>query len=103
MAFTGNESKKVTLADASTWTANYRATISSGDTLGHFFGKNKINDILNQEGCVGVRIYYGIDGEAKNLVMVGADANENDLEEGIILEHAVPCPTRCSTPNKLNS
>ncbi len=103
MAFNGNESKKVTLAKAAVWTSNYRETVSAGETIAHFFGKEKLNSILSQSGCMGIRIYYGIDNGEKNLVLVGADADENDQLNGIILQHSSKCPTFCSEPNALNS
>jgi hypothetical protein len=104
MSFNGDEGTVVTLKEASVWTANYRKTIPVGGTIAHFIGKNKLNMILQQKDCVGVRVYYGIDEKGnKNLVFVGADANENDLADGVIVEYAVRCPPRCSTSNALNS
>jgi hypothetical protein len=104
MSFDGNEGEEVTLNEASVWTANYRNEIQPSETIAHFIGKNKLNLILEQENCAGVRIYYGIDenGE-KNLVFVGADENENDLVDGVILEYSRKCPPYCSDKNPLNS
>jgi len=104
MAFNGTEAKQVTLTEASGWTENFRATITPGDTLGHFFGKDIINDILNQPGCMGIRIYYGLDEEgSKNLVLAGVMANEDDLVNGVLAERSVNCPPQCGTLNALNS
>jgi len=104
MSFNGTEGSFVTLREASEWTADYRATISSGDIIAHFFGADKIKDLLDQVDCVGIRIYYGIDENGKkNLILVGAKANEDDMVDGLILEKAYPCPPRCSGLNDLNS
>ncbi|MCF6358560.1 MAG: hypothetical protein L3J54_12215 [Draconibacterium sp.] len=103
MSFNGTESKKVSLADASVWTSNYRRTISQGEIIAHFFGKEKLNDILSQSGCMGIRMYHGLDNGKKNLVLVGTDSDENDLVNGVILENAITCPTNCSSKNSLNS
>ncbi len=104
MSFNGTEGSFVTLREASGWTANYRATISSGDIIAHFFGTEKIKDILDQEDCVGIRIYYGIDDDGKkNLILVGAKANEDDLVDGLILDRSVYCPAVCGGTNDLNS
>ncbi len=103
MPFNGTESKIVTLADASVWTSNYRRTIAQGEIIAHFFGKDKLNDILTQSGCMGIRMYHGLDNGKKNLVLVGADASENDMVNGVILENSIPCPTNCSSSNSLNS
>jgi hypothetical protein len=104
MSFIGNEGKEVTLAEASAWTENYRATITKGDTLAHFVGKDQLMKILDQAECVGVRHYYGIDEDgAKVLIAVGVTSDENDMTEGIIIERMIACPPRCSTRNNLNS
>ena len=104
MAFNGDEGTVVSLDDASRWTANYRRTIDSGEITAQFVGKNKLLEILEQDDCVGVRIYYGIgDDGKKNLVLVGAKADENDMEEGIIVEKLSPCPPLCPSRNPLNS
>ena len=92
------------LADAADLTANYRATISTGDTIAMFVGRNKLLDILNQPGCMGVRIYYGLDSKGeKRMVLVGASSNEDDMEKGVIVDHLDACPTMCSSANSLNS
>ena len=104
MAFNGKEGTKVTLSEASGWTAAYRSTIDEGDRIAHFFGKNLINSILDQDGCMGIRIYHGIDeSDEKVLVLVGADADEDDMTTGVIVEKSFPCPPRCSSSNDLNS
>lgn len=104
MAFNGDEGSVVTLAEASVWTANYRRTVPAGEIISQFVGRNKLMEILNQDDCMGVRIYYGIgDDGKKNIVAVGATADENDMTEGVILERFLPCPPRCSGRNPLNS
>jgi len=112
MAFNGNEGSPIALSTASTWTSNYRATGTAtepAEPLAHFFGEKIILSILAQPGCVGIRIYYGIDGDGnKALIMVGADANQNDIigtaaAPAIIANFSMPCPTYCSSSNALNS
>lgn len=104
MAFTGNEGEVVSLRDAGSWTANYRNQMEEGEPKGHFVGKNKIEQILNQEGVVGIRFYHAIDDEGKrNLVLVGVDSSENDIVNGVIVDRTVVCPPKCGTANDLNS
>jgi hypothetical protein len=104
MSFNGNEGEFVTLNDASRWTANYRNTIQPGDVIAEFLGKEKILELLSQEGCVGIRIYYGInDYGKKNVSLVGADANQNDIEDGLLIDKGEFCPPFCSKRNALNS
>jgi hypothetical protein len=104
MSFTGNEEHTITLATASAMTKNYRDTVSATATIAHYFGKSDLQDLLNQQGCVGMRIYYGIDGDGKKqLVLVGVDSSENDLYNGILLDRSVTCPDYCSSANPLNT
>ncbi len=103
MSFTGREDHSITLATAGDWTRNYR-TANSGATKGHFFGRDAIESILAQEGCVGIRIYYALDGSGvKQLIINGALANENDLYNGVLAERSITCPTHCGANNPLNT
>ncbi|MEI6595854.1 MAG: hypothetical protein WCO28_09830, partial [Bacteroidota bacterium] len=104
--FTGNENQQISLTAASALTANYRSNqIGIGFILGQYFSKDSLNSVLNQETCVGVRIYYGLnaDNTTPELVVVGVDANENDLANGIVLDNGALCPPRCGLTNSLNS
>lgn len=106
MSFTGHEGQSITLTEASTLTENYRNANDNetGLILAHFIGINKINLILAQEGCVGIRTYYGIDENGKkSIVMVGVDSSENDLSDGVILDQAISCPSHCGVQNSLNN
>ena len=101
MAFDGSEGSEVVLSDAASWTLTYR-NIHRQDTKAHFFGKSIINTLLNQEGCMGIRIYYTLDRGVKELVLVGVDANEDDILV-TIADASVPCPPYCGVNNELNS
>ncbi len=102
MAFDGTEGGKIPLNEAATMTAEYRRKNPSS-TKAHFFGREIINEILEQEGCQGIRIYYGQDEDGnKQLVLVGADSDENDMLN-IVADLSHPCPNACSNPNSLNS
>ena len=102
MSFNGNESSVISLQEATDMTSNYR-NAKPGETKAHFFGKNKLMQILNQAECVGIRAYYGIDSNgAKQLVFVGADASEEDLFNGVILDLSVICPNNCANLSPLN-
>lgn len=102
MSFNGTEGGEISLAKASEMTSNYRSQ-NPGETIAHFFGKDIIQRILSQEGCMGIRIYYGIDqDETKQLILVGADENQNDIIQ-LVADLSFPCPQTCSTHNPLNS
>ena len=102
MAFDGKEGEQVSLDDAARWTENYR-NANSGAIKAHTFGKTNLNDILNQNGCVGIRIYHGIDDSGVPcLVLVGVTAEQTDLTTGIVLERGVLCPPYCDNNSPLN-
>jgi hypothetical protein len=104
MTFSPNEGAIITLAEGAKMTANYRATISAGDTLAHAVGKNRITSVLNQSGCVGIRFYYAINGTgAKQLVAVGVDANGDDITQGLVLDELNNYPPYCPKSNVLNT
>lgn len=104
MTFSPNEGAIITLAEGAKMTANYRATISAGDTLAHAVGKNLITSILNQSGCVGIRFYYAINGTGeKQLVAVGVDSNGDDIVQGLILDQMNNYPPFSPQANPLNS
>ena len=102
MAFTGKEAEEFPLETAAEWTANYRNT-NPGAVKAHFFGKEIIQRILDQDGCVGIRCYYALDENGvQQMIMVGADKDENDLYNGIIAEKAIKCPPYCPKGSPLN-
>jgi hypothetical protein len=104
MAFTKDEGTFITLDEGSRMTAEFRKTISPGETIAHAVGANLVTAILSQENCNGIRMYYGLDeNDNKQLVLVGVDANGDDITDGYIVDRIIPCPNICSQKNRLNS
>lgn len=102
MSFNGTEGSAIDIDDAGTLTENYRNANPSA-VKGAFYGKDILKQILDQEGCMGIRIYYGQDGRGnKELVLVGAEANEDDML-ALVADNGTKCPTNCGAPNSLNS
>ena len=66
---------------------------------GFFVGTNKLQSILSQEDCIGIRVYNGYDyTEGRmNQVFVGVDSNENDMKDGLIVDKSLVCPPVCPT------
>lgn len=102
MSFNGTEGAPIALTTAAQWTANYRNTAPAGAIKAHFFGRDILEKILSQDGCMGIRIYYAINDEGEQqLILVGADANENDQTDGTIADYGAPCPNRCPSNSPL--
>jgi len=64
-----------------------------------YVGSNHLQAIIDQENCIGVRIYNAYDEvkETKTVVLVGVDRLENDMKDGIIVDRTVICPPHCPT------
>ncbi|GAB5417054.1 MAG: hypothetical protein Crog4KO_19200 [Crocinitomicaceae bacterium] len=102
MAFNGKEGGAISIEQGADMTARYRDD-NPGDIKGHFYGKDILKQLLNQEGAMGIRIYYGIDENGKKeLVLVSADADENDNLD-LVVDLSQPCPPDCGAANDLNS
>ncbi|TNF48427.1 MAG: hypothetical protein EP305_05510 [Bacteroidetes bacterium] len=102
MSFDGKEGAMISLQEAADLTANYRNR-NEGAVKGYFYGKDHLETLLSQNGCVGIRIYFGEDNTGTTqLVLVGANGSEDDLL-GQVLENGTPCPPRCGSRNDLNS
>ncbi|QEC53868.1 hypothetical protein EDD80_10841 [Anseongella ginsenosidimutans] len=54
---TGREGAPIDMKTATLWTRNYRR-MRPDERISHFFGRVHLQDILDQEGCMGIRIYY---------------------------------------------
>ena len=111
MSFTGNEGGPISREIAKNWTKNYQESESAREpgktiTRAHFFGKEKILKLLSEKECIGIRIYYGLDeNNDQKLLLVGAKSDMDDIvpvdmksasEDGpMILDLSWPCPPYC--------
>jgi hypothetical protein len=58
-----------------------------GDVVSYVIGRNIIDQILAQPGCVGMRYYNALNEEGqKTLVYVGVDASGKDIIEKVIVQ-----------------
>ena len=91
----------ITESEGAELTARYRSEYPN-TTNAIFFGSDKLQDLLNVSGAIGIRIYYGINEDEKpELVLVAVDEDGND-DLNLILDRGKQCPSTCSTPNALN-
>ncbi len=103
MAFTGKEEHQITLEEAIKLINNFRSQQTSLSIKAHYLGKEALLKLLEQEGCVGIRIYYAAqDDGTPELVIVGVDEEGTDLTKGNILERVWPCPPYCDGKSELN-
>jgi|SRR6478672_12601575 len=83
--------------------------------LSETFHKTAIDLLLNTNGCLGLRIYYGMDVHEKvHAILVAVDGNNRDIlpandslstdnEEPIIIEVGQRCPPSCPPSSDLNT
>lgn len=94
----------IDLTSACALTANYRKSAPAGTIKAELFSKEAVQEVLDQRACVGLRIYYGLDESGvQHLVLVGTDADGEDLYNGQLREMSIPCPPNCPTDSPLYS
>jgi len=87
----------ISLAEAAQMTHAFQnATQFQGMTVACMMDNNAYQQIMTQPGCTSVRTYFALD-DLNNLtiVVVGVDAQGNDIASGIIMERAYRCPILC--------
>ena len=69
---------------------------------GGHFPREALEQILAQQGCAGVRFYFGSQSDGSlALVLVGIDENEKDMTDGIMIDNHFPCPPFCDDGSTL--
>ncbi|SUX43953.1 hypothetical protein [Chryseobacterium indoltheticum] len=102
MKLNDNKGEFISLDEAILFTSSFQKL--NPDQLKSFFGGgNKINAILQQDNCIGIRIYNGYDDNVNqtNLIIIGVDKEGEDITSGLILERLSPCPPDCPTSSPL--
>lgn len=109
----------ISLAEAKEMTARYRdekENILAPEYQGkdilltcETFNREAFDALLAEEGCAGIRIYFGMTPEKQvRVIAVAVDADNNDilpsasagatLNGGKIVEAGQPCPPWCPRP-----
>lgn len=102
MTLDKNSSEVITLEQAVKYTHSFQE--KNPDAIKSFFaGSDKLKLILDQEDCIGIRIYNGYNTEENrmNRVLVGVDKSGEDMTNGVILEELTPCPNVCPKSSDL--
>ncbi len=100
--------KTITIEEATKLTRIYRNSLQFSNNHGikaHYFSKGLIDDLLKPEGCIGVRIYHGLEYDENGnavprLVLTGVDKDNNDMTSEKLLDRGDPCPPYCTGGNK---
>ncbi len=75
--------------------------------LSETFDRSAFEALLDKSGCVGLRIYYGMDNDSKiHAIIVAVDENNEDIltdSEDDIVDNGNRCPDLCPPSSPLNS
>lgn len=102
MTNTNQSGSIIPLNEATQYTHDYQS-LHPDSHKSYYVGKSKLEQLLNQEGCMGMRIYMGYNSQTQkeNLVLVGVDEYNEDMTNGVILENLVICPSMCPKKSQL--
>lgn len=104
MTLSSNQKHDISLAEAKQLIQNYHNHYSEDPRkiISGFFGKDALVKLLNQDKCIGLRIYNAQGTDGKNcFVLVGVNEEQKDMTEGSILEFQIPCPPNCPVDSEL--
>lgn len=83
--------------NATALTNAHRISVSSEAVIAHYFGKDVVDKVMKQPGCVGVRMYYGKHTNGKSgFIFIGVDKNGRDMVSTLISGPASYCPPICN-------
>lgn len=93
----------ISLDEAKAMTHAYQnAQQFQGLTVSCMIDKDAYQLVLDQPNCVSVRTYFGLNSEEKlTIVVVGVDAEGEDMTEGVLLDMSHLCPVNCPKDSKL--
>jgi hypothetical protein len=94
---------RISLTQAAALTKRHRDAKVS-DVKAGAFHKDQVLKLLDQAGCVALRIYYGRQGDgAPALILTAVDSSDSDITGGTILDEHFPCPPYCGGDNSINT
>lgn len=100
--FDGREDHEIPFARARGLIRAWRNKAGKEKRHGGFFGRDVIDRILAQPGCVGIRFYHAAHEKGHDtVVLLGVTAEGKDLVSGTIAEEAYPCPPYCDDTDPL--
>ena len=96
MPFPPKRDHTIPRAAAAALTRRYRESAGEGAQLATMFPRDVYERILGQPGCAGIRAYHGRGEKGEShTVLVGVDADGNDLMDAFLAEYGLTCPPYC--------
>jgi|TARA_B110001452_G_scaffold251162_1_gene239949 hypothetical protein len=92
----------ISLQEATALTHAYQSALEfAGKTVASKISASAYQSLISQPGCEGVRTYFALKEGILTIVVVGVDANDNDMTSGVILDRGLDCPQVCSLNSDL--
>jgi len=96
MNHAGYNNQSISFQDATGLIKGYQRINASNAVIVQNFGKELVDKIIAQPGCVGVRMYYGRHTNGNpGLIILGVDKSGKDMVKGVLAFPSVPCPPYC--------
>jgi ABC-type dipeptide/oligopeptide/nickel transport system permease subunit len=94
--FTGYKNQSISFQEAKGLLKTYERIVASDAVIAQYFGKEIVDKILAQPGCVGVRMYYGKHANGKpGVLIIGVDKYGKDMVTGVLAGPTMVCPPYC--------
>jgi len=98
--FAGYRNQSISFQDALGLIKTYERIAASDAVIAQYFGKDIVDKILAQPGCVGVRMYYGKHANGKaGVLLIGVDQYGKDIVTGVLAQPVIICPPYCGGLN----
>ncbi len=93
-----HKSQSISFQEATRLLKTSERIVASNAVIAQYFGKEIVDDILAQPGCVGVRMYYGKHANGKpGVIIVGVDKYGKDMVSGVLALPTWICPPYCGS------
>jgi hypothetical protein len=89
--FAGYKNQSISFQEAKGLIKTYERIAASDAVIAQYFGKDIVDKILAQPGCVGVRMYYGKPG----VIIIGVDKYGKEIVTGVLAMPITICPPYC--------
>jgi hypothetical protein len=94
--FAGHKNQSILFQGEKGLIKTYGHIVASSAVIAQYFGKDIVNKILAQPGCVGVRMYYGKQASGKSsVIIIGVNKYGKDMESGVLAIPTIICPPFC--------
>jgi hypothetical protein len=96
VSFAGHKNQSISFQDSQGLLKSYERIAASDAVIAQYFGKDIVDKILAQPGCVGARMYYGKHANGKHrVIVVGVDKYGKDMVSGVLAMPTMCCPPYC--------